>query len=135
MFAAWVCKIVIGMALALLGQCPGTAAMKTAAERVDKVTEALRTCPAGWLEQECDALPGRLAHAIQRLRPARVWRENLRAGRQRLARLAKTAAHLRREVRREVESTLMTLQARVEAAWNELSLAATGESCAREAEI
>ncbi len=131
MFAAWVCYIVIGMALALLGQCPGTAAMKTAAERVDKVTEVLRTCPAGWLEQECDALPGRLGQAIERLWPTRAWRENLRAGRQRLARLAKTAGHLRREV----ESTLMTLQARVEAAWNELSMAATGESCGREAEI
>ncbi len=135
MFAAWVCKIVIGMALALLGQCGGTAAVKTAAERVGQVTEVLRTGPASWLEQQWDALPGRLGQAIERLWPTRAWREDLRAGRQRLARLAKTAGHFRRDVRREVESSLMTLRARVEAAWNELSMAATGESCGREAEI
>jgi len=125
MLAGWVCKIVLGVALALLGQCRDAVAAKTPLERAREVMGLLAP-------ERIRAAERRLFQQIQDARPVRVIRERAQAGVERISRLADTA---RRRVGRAWEHALMVVPAKIEAAWMDFEMAVCGDRCVAQAEI
>lgn len=132
MFAGLVCKIGLGMVLALLGQGAQAVAAKRPAERVREMLTLLAKSEYSALERSWGVVEGTITNEIEQAGAARALKNGAEAVARRVERAVET---WQRRVERVVEFVTVKLPTRVEAAWNELKAAVTGDERAQGGEF